>query len=267
MLTLDVAISTYKPEGIRRVEQMLKPLQPKDGVRYVVSWQEHQNEEIPEYLTHRKDVEIHRLDLKGLSRNRNNAIDHCHGDIILIADDDLEYYPDFSIKIKKAFELKSEMDLGIFKVKFLTEKKYPADNCDLKLPFPKNYYCSSVEIAFRRERLKGMRFWSEMGLGNSHLQCGEDELFLISAIKKGFNCKFINEFIARHPEETTGDKISEGIIRAHGFIISQIYTFSLFPRLIVKAKRISVKNKLSFGRSLFLLIQGATYSLKYHERN
>ena len=82
MLTLDVAISTYKRDGIRKVEKMLPP--PQEGVKYVVSWQEHDDNPIPSELSSRADVEVYRLDKKGLSNNRNNAISHCKGDIILI---------------------------------------------------------------------------------------------------------------------------------------------------------------------------------------
>ena len=261
MLTLDVAISTYRPEGIKRVEKMLLP--PKEGVRYIVSWQEHLDQPIPKSLNDREDVEIHRLDKKGLSNNRNNSISHCKSDLVLIADDDLIYEPDFSEKIIKSFEGNPATDLGIFEVKFSTPKKYPEEECRLSLPFPKYYYCSSVEIAFRRERIGTIRFWNKMGLGNTCLQCGEDELFLITALKKGLNCRFINKTIASHPSPTTGDKFTDGILRGQGFIIRKIYPISFILRLPLKAYRISKGKKGYFYKSLFQLSKGALLSNQY----
>ena len=86
MLTLDIAIVTHRPEGIARVAAMNLPV--IDGVRYVVSWQSHEEAPVPESLV-RDDVEIHRFDGRGISLNRNHAYDHCRADIVLNADDDL----------------------------------------------------------------------------------------------------------------------------------------------------------------------------------
>ena len=86
MLELDIAICTYGADGPSRVAMMLLP--PEEGVRYVVSWQEHGDAVLPEILKDRKDVAVFRLDKKGLSNNRNNAIANCTGDIVLISDDD-----------------------------------------------------------------------------------------------------------------------------------------------------------------------------------
>ena len=92
MLTLDIAVVTHGPEGILRVEKML--LNPIDNVRYVISWQNHNNTPIPDKIIERKDVEVHRLGILGISNNRNNALEHSKGDIVLFSDDDLIYNKD-----------------------------------------------------------------------------------------------------------------------------------------------------------------------------
>lgn len=255
-MTLDVAVSTNKKDGILRVEEMLKPLPVQSNVKYIVSWQDSQGLSIPEYLETRKDVEIYRLDVKGLSNNRNNAIAHCKGDIILIADDDLEYFPDFAKTVRSEFEKNPCLDLAIFKVDFLNKKTYPAKECNLSLPFPKNYFVTSMEIAFRRERVKDLRFWPEMGLGAPKMHCGEEELFVVSAIKRKLNCQFFPTFICRHPKPTTGDNISPEILRAQGFIISIIYPFSGILRIPLKAFRLKKSRKGSFFVSTKHLFQG-----------
>lgn len=259
MLTLDVAISTYKPEGIERVAKMLAPLLPQEGVKYIVSWQEHNDAFIPESLANRGDVEVYRLEKKGLSNNRNNAIDHCKGDIILIADDDLEYYSDFSNKVINAFKQNPTMDLACFKIKFKNKKTYPSADCNLKIPLPKNYYVTSMEIAFRRESINDLRFWPELGLGAPSMHCGEEELFIFNAIKINLNCKFINSVIAIHPSDTTGNSVSKGTLSGQGFIIRKYYPLTMPIRLLIKAWRLKKTKKNPFFKSLIYLSKGAFY--------
>ena len=258
-LTLDVAISTYKPEGIKRVEQMLQTLSPREGVRYIVSWQQHEDKEVPETIQLREDVEVIRLDQKGLSNNRNNAINFASADIVLIADDDLEYDKDFVDKVLGAFEKDDDLDFALFKIRFKNEKEYPIEDCDLKIPFPKNYYVTSMEIAFRRKKSGDLRFYPEMGLGAELMHCGEEELFVFSAIKRGHKVKFFNREIASHPSETTGEKVSDSILRAQGFIISLMYPFSFFLRLPLKAWRLKKHKNTPFFSALCNLASGAVH--------
>lgn len=257
MLSLDVAISTYKPEGIKRVEKMLESLPEQPNVNYVVSWQEHANADIPVSLLKRGDVKILRYDIKGLSNNRNNAIDHCTGDILLIADDDLNYRKDFAASVIKPFAINPTLDMALFKIEFKNKKSYPRQECEIKLPLPKNYYVTSMEIAFRRESFRDLRFYPELGLGAADMHCGEEELFLISAIKRGLNLRFIDKIIAGHPEETTGDKVSEDILRGQGFVIGALYPFTWWMRVPLKALRNFKSKKSSLAMSLRYLAQGA----------
>ena len=258
MLTLDVAISTYRREGILRVEKMLPS--PQKGVRYVVSWQAHGNEKIPENLSIRSDIEIHRFDIAGLSNNRNNALDYCKSDIVLIADDDLVYSHDFADKVRKAFYDYQDLDLAIFRIDFPNPKTYPEQDCVLSFPLPKNFYCCSVEIAFRRERIGDLKFWPGMGLGSKRFQCGEDELFVLAAIKRGLKCRFVNKVIACHPEESTGTKISSGILRGQGFILGRMYPLSCNARIPLKAYRLTRWQEVSFFKAVFHLSIGAFLS-------
>ena len=262
MLSLDVSISTYKPEGIFRVEKMLAPLTPREGVRYIVSWQEHENTPVPVSLLQRKDTEIFRFEGRGLSNNRNNALDHCQGDIILIADDDLQYYPDFAEKIIEAFEQNPEMDFGTFQIEYSEKKIYPPNRQVIKIPFPKGYYGSTVEFGIRRNKIGDLRFWPGIGPGSDYLLTGEDEVFLISAIKRGLKVVSISSEIGKHLSSTTGSRVSPGVLRGQGFIIRLLYPGSFPLRLILKAYRVSKNKNISFIDSLYNLSEGALYSMK-----
>lgn len=254
-MTLDLAISTFGREGIKKVEKML--LAPQKDVRYVVSWQEHCNAVLPEAIRGRSDVRVWRLDKKGLSNNRNNAIAHCSADIVLIADDDLIYYADSFQRVVKAFEQSRELDLATFRVKFKRTKNYPQDGCRLGIPLPKGYFVTSMEIAFRRKRTVGLSFNPLLGLGAPDMFCGEEEIFLLEAIKSGLMCRHIGEYICDHPGDTTGCKATPGILMGQGYVIKRHYPMSAFPRLLMKAYRISKRGDVSCLRALRFLVKGA----------
>lgn len=254
-LTLDVAIATHGKDGILKVERML--LSARKDVRYVISWQEHEDAPVPDLLVSRDDVKIYRLDIRGVSNNRNNAIVHCQGDIILNSDDDLVYEKDAFVKIIKTFENDPGLDLATFRVKFHKDKPYPPDDTRLTVPFPKNYWVSCVEIAFRRERLNDVRFNPKIGPGAPELLCGEDELFVVDAVREGLQCRHIAELICSHPHPSTGDRVSKGILKSNGFLIHHIYPTTYLLRILLKAYRLRKQKKCGMLFAIRNMLHGS----------
>lgn len=254
-LTLDVAVSTHGKDGILKVEKMLLP--PQDGVRYVISWQEHKDAPVPDSLSGRRDVEVWRLEEKGLSNNRNNAIAHCKSDIVLIADDDLVYKADGFRVVMKAFESDPDLDLATFRAKYSHPKTYPEDRSILGTPLPKGYFVASIEIAFRRDRLSGLYFNPRLGLGSGEMLCGEEEIFLHEAIQSGKICRHIADVVCEHPHPTTGTKVTAGVLMGQGYVIRRLYGVTAFPRIFLKAWRVSKAFSVSFPKTLWHLLRGA----------
>lgn len=260
-LTIDVAIATHGDEGLEKVSRMHLP--QEEGVTYIVSWQQHNGGPVPPALGQRKDIRILRLDEPGLSNNRNNAIDHGSSDIVLIADNDEMLLPDFAETIREAFEKNPQMALGVFKADLNGNRKtYPSESRRLGLPFPKNFYVMSIEIAFRRRCIGDLRFYPGMGLGSGEMTAGEDELFAISAIKRGLDVRFVDEMICRHPQPSTGEKMNEGALMASGFIISILYPGTALPRIALKAWRVSKKGEIKFLKAFKALSRGGKMSRK-----
>lgn len=257
--TLDIAVSTYKPEGIERVEKMILP--PIEGVRWVVSWQEHENAAIPLSLLSRNDISINRLNSKGLSNNRNNSIRCCRADIILISDDDMQYSVEGIKEIIKIFKLNPDIDLAIFKIDFSKKKSYPAADCELRLPLPKGYYASSVDLAFRRHKVADLSFNVNLGIGAPEMHCGEDEMFLFSAIKKGLRCCFFNILIGRHEGASTGSCVNPGILKGQGYVIQNYYPFTGWLRAIMKSIKINKTHGYPIHKSLRYLFTGILRAL------
>ncbi len=256
MTTLDIAIVTHTPKGGERVGRMLMP--PLPGVRYVVSWQNHGNVSIPSSLT-RDDVEVHRFDGKGVAANRNNAVEHCTADIVLMGDDDLIYIKEGIAKIPEIFNDNPQLDLATFRCVTPYPKKYPEKSVTLGRSLPKNYDVGTVEIACRRKSIDNLRFCTELGKGSERFHSGEDEYFLYTAIKRGMDCRFFPIDICEHDHYSTGSDPhpSKGTLRGFGCIIALMYPWTCGARIPLKAWRLFRAGRAGFFNALATLAEGA----------
>lgn len=255
--TFDFAIATHRPEGIERVSSMLLP--PTEGVRYVVSWQNHGDAPVPEDIALRDDVEVHRFEERGLSKNRNNALKYCKGDIIVSTDDDLIYYPEGLRQLRIAFQQQSDLDFATFRSDHGNMDKFPSEQVDLKGRLPKKYYAASFEIAFRRSTAGNLRFADEFGLGSPMFHCGDDEIFLLTAMRAGYRCRFLPITVCAHPHASTGylERFTPEILMGLGATIRLIYPCSAALRIPIKARRVSKNGQASFWSALKWLSAGA----------
>ena len=197
---LQVLICTYGKEGIERVAEINHPR--VDGVEYLVSWQTDGKYKTPETL-HRNDFTIVTSNTKGISINRNVAISHATAPLILISDDDVVYSEDGLTEVIKGFQAHPEADIIAFKYESSNSNKYyPATPVDLDSP-PKGYFVSSIEIAFRKDAVKGrVRFNENFGIGAT-FPYGEEDIFLRDCHDTGLKGIFLPVTIARHDGTTT----------------------------------------------------------------
>lgn len=260
-MTLDVIIATYKPEGIQRVSQMYLP--EIDGVNYIVSWQAHQGYEIPQNLK-RKDIQIFRMEGKGLSRNRNNAIQNSKADIIYIADDDIEILPGAIEKIKERFSAYPDTDVATFKMKEEYRKIYPERITELSFYLPKGYHIGSVQMAFKRKIFPEYKFNESFGVNSGKFEVGEDELFHLKARAKGLKCRFFPDTIASHPHQASGRKkiTDKRIILGMGAVITKSYPKTFLFRIPLKAWRLHKGGKFVFTPALYHLLLGSFKSYR-----
>lgn len=256
-MTLDVAISTYRPEGIERVAKMYLPVLP--DVRYVVSWQAHDGASIPPALSNRRDVEIHRFDSMGQSHNRNNALRHCRADIVLMSDDDLTYTDEGIKAVIQVFENNPDVDIATFRSQQNTTRIYPDNSVRLHRRLPRGYYAGAIEIACRRATIGSLRFCPELGLNSPMMHGGEDEMFLMAAIRRGLHCRFFPITICAHLHASTGSKnsLTAANLRAAGCVITLSYGIGAILRIPLKAWRVSRKGQASLPQALRHLTRGA----------
>lgn len=259
-MTLDLALITHGPDGVYRIVAQNLPEVP--GVRYVVSWQNHGDAPVPPELI-RHDVVIFRLDLSGLSNNRNNALEHCEADIVLFAEDDVVYDANGLMSLIRAYEEHPHADFitGLISRPFMPE--YPKPGTKLLLPLPRNYYIGSCEISFRRSSVGHLRCHPELGLGSPRMHGGEDEIFLLAAIRQGLNCIFLPIHLGDHPSLSTGCKLcfTNANLRAFGCVIALYTGWESLARIPLKAWRLWRQHKASLARALIYMISGGVRSV------
>lgn len=206
-MTLDILICTID-EGIGKVPHVLMP--PQDDIHYLVSMQHtrpHPQRLVPQALTERQDVEVIFLEGRGLSRNRNHAIGHARGDVLLMADDDNRYTPELTARIFRAYEAHPEAEVICFAAESYEGqpmKAYPTETMTYREAVHRGYYPTSMEMSLRRGL--GLSFDERFGLGSPLLCAGEEEVFMKDAQTQGYTCLFVPEVVVRSRYETTGRK-------------------------------------------------------------
>lgn len=259
-MILEVQICTFGAAGLARVATMQLPEVP--GVRYMVSLQNPDGDsvDIPQPLR-RSDLTVFQHPTRGLSINRNMAIDHSDADIILIADDDLNYTARGLETVLDTFHLNPDLDFATFMHTGADNKRYP-EGQELKLRLPKGYYLTSFELAIRRSSLPpDLRFSPNMGIGAPLFGAGEENLLLMRMIKKGLKGRFVPEVVVEHPGLSTGMReATPAFLRAQGAWIRLYYgALRGAPRIILDAAR----RNAPYFKALFYLSVGFIRSFAY----
>lgn len=208
-MTIDILICTID-EGIGGVGDVLMP--PIPSVHYVISVQYTTvcAPEIPAVLAERPDVTVTTLKGRGLSRNRNNALQHATADVVVIADDDCRYTSEAVAAIREAFAARSETAILCFEAEGYDGtplKCYPATPMSYAEACRQGYYAASVELAFRRSALlqHALQFNERFGLG-AEFPASEEEVLLCDAMRAGLRVDFVPQTIVRTDPATTGSR-------------------------------------------------------------
>lgn len=197
-MTLDILICSLN-KGVVRVQDVLLP--PQDNVHYIVSYQytdERYLDLIPKVLGSRPDVSVYTYKGKGLSANRNLALDRATSDVVMFADDDAHLLADTPTIVLEKFEKHPNIDVAFFCATTYTGKSlknYPKEDFDV-LAMPTQYTISALEMACRRRSVQGkIRFDERFGLGTKFLTCGEEEVWMEDALRMGLKMHYFPEKI------------------------------------------------------------------------
>ena len=244
-------------------------LPKREGIGYLVSWQHSDDREIalPEELR-RDDVKICDLAGRGLSRNRNNCLRHATAELCLIADDDCRYTHEQLQQVIDTFAQNPNVDIATFCYSSDGHKKYyPTTSQDLST-FPKGYYVSSIEIAFRRASVQGTLWFNEhFGLGTEPFHSGEESLFIKDALLKGLKCHFYPITIVhdQQPLAFLNRSMDTGTLMAHGAHLQIFYQGTKYSRALLKAWRLKQNEKVPLFYALRHIVSGINYMKRHPE--
>lgn len=241
MTTLEVLICTIG-QGIAAINPSRLPQLP--GVSYLIAWQVPSGE-TPELIPaslHRPDIRILTHTTRGLTVNRNFALANASAPLLLIADDDVDYSPEGLQQLIEAF--KADLSTDIILCRYLRcgklPKPYPSQIVEFRNA-PRGYYATSFEIALRRESVKRLhlRFDTYFGIGSGRYICGEEDIFIHEALKKGAVIKIHPIVIGSHDHPTTAARLSHDpeFHRAHAAVMRRLRPWSWPLRLLVHASR------------------------------
>ncbi|MDE7153153.1 MAG: hypothetical protein K2O00_01760 [Muribaculaceae bacterium] len=255
-LRLDVLISTYGADGIERIASHRHP--QVAGVRYVVCWQRSGDAYVPEQLRTREDFDIFRYDDTGSARNRNHTLERFEAPIGMLSDDDIDYEAEELENLIRCYDERPDADMLFFKFHSANyEKSYPDHEFDFRNA-PRFYYYCNFEMSFRRRAVKD-RVWFDERFGlNSPFLAGEEDMFVLRALKQGARIRFIPQYNSRHDGSTTSDREgeSEGMLLTRGAVISCFHPLSYPLRFVVHALRRQNRSR-GFLEFLKLLFKGA----------
>ena len=221
-MILEVLICTYN-NGIEKIPDILLP--PTEQIRWLISFQysdESHLQSIPKELCKRSDVSVYPHQGTGLSNNRNYAFSKATGDVLLIADDDVRYKEEYFVRILSTFSQYSDLDIGCFQAETyegMPLHPYPSESFSYA-DTPKGYWYNSQEIAVRRDSPFPL-FDPRFGINSSQYGCGEEEVFLWQAYKKGLKICYFPQVIVRTDGKTTrlGFYTDKRLQRAKGAVL------------------------------------------------
>lgn len=126
-------------------------------------------------------------DTRGVGINRNIAILHSYGDILLFGDDDLKYTDNYREIVERAFEENKQADGIIFNIDTIGNDMGRRKNSKIsQLKYFNALNYGTPRLAIKRDSLlrTGVMFNLNFG-GGTIYSSGEDSLFISDLLKKG----------------------------------------------------------------------------------
>ena len=255
-VTVEILISTMNRTSLSFLNAMF-PHHNLDDLNLLVVNQTTQGHEL---FSEKENIRVLNVYEAGLSKSRNLAIENAMGDICVIADDDVEYLPDFIETLLDSFSQIIDASVILFKIETFSKKAYKQYPSKSKRIFSNKGLtnASSIEIAFKRLEIvqSNVKFNVLFGLG-SRFKSGEEYLFLKGLLKKGMVIWFQNKFLVKHSiKRSTSHMESDEFIRAQSAVyyddykyVSYLYLFK-FIFFLVRKKMITLKlvpYKLNIG--------------------
>lgn len=140
-----------------------------------------------EYEHYGKKVKAYSFAEKGVGLSRNNALLRATADIVLFSDEDIVYQKGYAAQILQAFEERPKADMLLFNMEVEADRATYHIEKEHRVRFYNSGRYPTYSFAVRREKLhKANITFSLLFGGGAKYSNGEDSLFLLECLKKGF---------------------------------------------------------------------------------
>ena len=197
---------------------------------------------------------------RGVGKNRNLALALASDEILLFADDDLQYESDMVKIVKQAFHRFPDAEMIVFGIKYKKDGK--EFKCRIpktgKLPFFKALRYGTCAFAIRRcSVLKHNLHFTELFGGGCRYSYGEDTDFIVQCFRKHLRIYSYSEVIAATSKDSStcfsgyGEKFffDKGALARHSLGLAAV------PYMVHMARK-DLESDLSFWKKIRLLWSG-----------
>lgn len=251
-------------ERISRIPAMLLP--PVSDINYIICHQTNNPVRLPRSLKKRDDVVILRRKKRGISASRNVVIKHATGDLLVLADDDVELRSEYLRKLQKLAEAHPETD--IFSLQALTpegRKLHYYPRAHFTYPnMPQGFYFSSMGLVLRWGNFYP-KFDTRFGLGSARLHMCEENVFLHQCYQAGLRIDYYPQPLLITSGDTTSRRYAQdpNLQQARGAMLTIIHgTNKALLRSVSTA--LKMHRQVPVFKHLRNLIKGMKY-IKAHE--
>lgn len=197
---------------------------------------------------------------RGVGKNRNFALAFASGEILLFADDDLQYEPDFTQTVNNAFQRFPKADVIVFGIRYAKNGKVFRSRLPEtgRLSFFKALRYGTCAIAVRRSSvLRYNLHFSELFGGGCVYSYGEDTDFIVQCYKKRMKVYSYHSIIAVTNKDTSTcfDGYGEKYFFDKGALARASLGLIAFPYMLRMAHK-KLESKLCFTERLKYLWAG-----------
>lgn len=201
------------------------------------------------------------LNERGVGLSRNTALMRATADIVLFADDDVQYLDGYPQMIMSAFENNPKADILLVDLKAvgaISHHDKPYTSC--RINWYNSMHYGAVHFVCKREKLfiKGLSYNLLFG-GGARYGCGEDSIFLAGALKAGLKVWTVPGYIGTvtHGDSTWFQGYTDKYFYDKGVLMGNIFGVMAYPlvfALLLKNK--SQTEEYGFGKAVMRAIEG-----------
>ncbi|MFM6968299.1 MAG: glycosyltransferase [Microbacteriaceae bacterium] len=188
----------------------------------------------------RDDIRVIRLDSRGVTRSRNEAIREAHGEVLVFGEENLEWIREGLDDVIELFADNPRLAVFLGRAEDETgalRKRYPAYR------EPATVWNSArvgtIELAVRPELLRaaGVQFDEGFGAGTENY-LGDEYILVADANRAGLKCEYFPVTVSRHPRESSGTAFGTAAdARARSRVFDRVFGwFAPVPRLVMWAR-------------------------------